>query len=125
MAEQQADQLDIRMERDGLYLEEVFTDRRVGSIQRLSPVDADGRPDAGRQVIYVGQTQLMTRAGPLPLSFDIPAKSLGEAVDGFPAAANIAVEETMQRLEEMRRESASSIIVPGADAPPASKIQMR
>jgi hypothetical protein len=95
-----------------LYLEEIFTDRRVGTIQRLSPVTADGGPDSARAVIYMGQAQVMTPAGALPLSFEIPAASLGEAVEAFGAAAERAVAETMQRLQEMRREAAGSIILP-------------
>lgn len=95
-----------------LYLEEIFTDRRVGTIQRLTPVDAEGRTDSGRPVTYVGQAQVMTPAGALPLSFEIPAASLSEAVEGFGAAAERAVQEAMQRLQEMRREAAGSIIVP-------------
>jgi hypothetical protein len=107
-------QLELKMEEGDLYLEEIFTDRRVGTIQRLSPVDKDGRPDAARKVLYVGQTQLMSRMGALPLSFEIEATSLGGAVAGFPEAANRALVETMQKLEEMRREQASSLIVPGS-----------
>jgi hypothetical protein len=95
-----------------LYLEEIFTDRRVGTIQRLSPTNADGTPDGSRAVLYVGQAQVMTPAGALPLSFEIPADSLAQAVDGFGPAAEKAVSETMQRLQEMRREAAGSIIVP-------------
>ena len=33
---------EIRMDETALYQEEVFTDRRVGTIQRLTPVDVDG-----------------------------------------------------------------------------------
>lgn len=116
MAEQEPE-LEIHMDGQNLYREEIFTDRRVGTIQRLMPVDAEGQPDASRAVVYVGQTQLLTRAGPLPLSFDIPGNSLKEAADNFADAANGAVEEAMQKLEEMRREAASSIIVPQAGAP--------
>jgi hypothetical protein len=97
-----------------LYLEEIFTDRRVGTIQRLTPVDGDGRVDSARKTVYMGQAQVMTPAGALPLSFDIPADSLAAAVDGFGAAAERAVSETMQRLQEMRREAAGSIILPEA-----------
>lgn len=109
--------LNIRMDAQAMYQEEVFTDRRVGTIQRLTPVDADGAVDSSRPVLYVGQTQLMTQAGPLPLSFDIPGETLAQVAENFAASANGAVEEAMQRLEEMRRESASSIIVPGGGAP--------
>jgi hypothetical protein len=106
--------LELAMEAQDLYLEEVITDRRVGTIQRLTPVDANGKPDSSRPVLYVGQTQLMSRMGALPLSFEIPAASLEEAVAKFGEAANQALEETMQKVEEMRREAASSIIVPEA-----------
>jgi hypothetical protein len=104
------------MSTDELYLEEVFTDRRVGTIQRLSPVDGAGNADPKRQVLYVGQTQILTAAGALPLSFEIAAASLQEAARNFGDAAKIALQETMERLEEMRREAASSIIVPEAGA---------
>lgn len=105
---------DAGMNAADLYLEEIFTDRRVGTIQRLTPVDTNGGPDASRPVTYVGQAQIMTPAGALPLSFEIPAESFAAAVEGFGAAAEKAVAETMQRLQEMRREAAGSIIMPDA-----------
>jgi len=100
-----------------LYSEEIFTDRRVGTIQRLTPVTAEGSPDSGRQVLYMGQAQVMTQAGALPLSFEIPAASLAEAVEAFGAAAEKAVGETMQRLQEMRREAAGGLILPESGGP--------
>lgn len=99
-----------------LYSEEIFTDRRVGTIQRMTPVTAEGVTDPARPTLYMGQAQVMTQAGALPLSFEIPAASLAEAVEGFGAAAEKAVAETMQRLQEMRREAAGSIIVPESGA---------
>jgi hypothetical protein len=106
-------EIEIKMDAASLYHEEVFTDRRVGTIQRLTPVDADGNLQTDGEIIFVGQTQLMTRAGPLPLNFEIPAANLVEAAENFGASAEQAMEETVTRLEEMRREQASSIIVPG------------
>jgi len=113
---------DISMDTGSLYREESFTDRRVGSIQRLSPIAADGSDDPARPVIYVGQTQLMTPGGALPLSFEIPAKSLAEAVAQFGPQAEAALEETMRRLEELRREASSSLIVPGSGGMPGGGI---
>jgi hypothetical protein len=104
----------IEMDSATLYLEENFTDRRVGSIQRLSPITRDGQPDTTRSVLYVGQTQVLTPAGALPLSFEITAGSLEEAVQRFGDHAKQALNSTMERLEEMRREQASSLIVPGS-----------
>jgi hypothetical protein len=105
------------MNAEDLYLEEIFTDRRVGTVQRLTPVKRDGSPDPARATVFVGQAQVMTPAGALPLSFEIPATSLEEAAKGFAAAAEQAVGETMQRLQEMRREAAGSLILPDAGAP--------
>jgi len=104
----------IQMDGNDLYLEESFTDRRVGSLQRLSPVTSDGEPDAARPVVWVGQTQVLTPAGALPLTFEIDASSLEDAVARFGDHAQQALESTMQRLEELRREQASSLIVPGS-----------
>lgn len=123
----------IGMDIADLHVEEIFTDRRVGTIRRLTPVDASGGPDPDRAVSYHGQTQVLTPAGALPVNFEIEAGSLEEAVAGFGDAAKAALADTMERLEEMRREAASSIIVPdgsggglgGSGAPAGGgKIQM-
>lgn len=116
MTDRQNRGVEPQMSSDDLYLEEVFTDRRVGTIQRLSPVDAMGRPDPARTVLYIGQTQILTAAGALPLSFEIEAASLQEASSKFGDGAKLALQQTMERLEEMRRDAASSIIVPEAGA---------
>ena len=108
---------EIAMDSKALYHEETFTDRRVGTLQRLTPVTASGATDATRPVLYVGQTQVLTPAGALPLSFEVPATSLDDAVSKFGDAAMQALARTMRRLEELRREQASSIIVPGAGPP--------
>lgn len=110
----EAKDLDIQMSSEQLYQEEVFTDRNIGTIQRLTPITRDGGPDQTRPVIYSGQTQVLTPLGTLPISFDIEAKSLKEAAEKFGAGAKAAIEQTMKRLEEMRREAASSIVLPGA-----------
>jgi hypothetical protein len=108
----------IKMDSAGLYIEESFTDRRVGNVQRLSPVDSNGQPDDSRPTVYIGQTQVMTPAGALPLSFQIEADSLAAAIEKFGDHAQQALAETMERLEEMRREQASSLIVPGSGGGP-------
>ncbi|HUF74083.1 MAG TPA: hypothetical protein VMR74_14460 [Gammaproteobacteria bacterium] len=113
-----ASDANIQMDGTGLYLEESFTDRRVGSVQRLSPVTSDGESDNSRPVIYIGQTQVLTPGGALPLSFEIDASSLEDAVARFGDHAQQALENTMQRLEEMRRDQASSLIVPGSGGMP-------
>ena len=119
MAADELNDADIAMDRASLYREESFTDRRVGTLQRLTPINAAGATDTTRPVLYIGQTQVLTPAGALPLTFDVPANSLDEAVTKFGDLAKQALARTMRRLEELRREQASSIIVPGG-APPGA-----
>ena len=103
---------ELRMDTSSLYREEVVTDRRVGSIRVLTPLKPDGSTDPSRAVSFVGEAQLLTPAGVLPLVFEIEAKSLAEAVDRFAAGARDAAEQTRRQIEELRREAASSIVVP-------------
>ena len=103
----------LRLDASELVMEETFTDRRVGSIRRLSPVTEDGQPDTSRQVQFFGQSQIMTPAGPLPISFELPAEDLKGAIDQFPEAAEKAIEEAVEELKKMQRDQQSSIMVPG------------
>jgi hypothetical protein len=105
---------DLQMNAAGLYREEVVTDRRVGSVRILTPVTAEGLTDTMRKVLYMGEAQMLTPGGVLPLAFEIDAGSLREAIDKFAAGADAAVERTLRELDELRREAASSIIVPGS-----------
>ena len=102
----------LRMDPSTLYREDVYTDRRIGTIRVLTPVTGMGSTDSSRAVLYIGETQLLTPGGLLPLAFEIDAGSLSEAVEGFGAGANEAVERTRREIEQLRREQASSIIVP-------------
>ncbi len=110
----------LAMDGSSLYLEEQFSDRRVGSIQRLTPVTANGEPDESRPVRYVGQTQVMSPAGALPITFELEVDSLSKAVEQFPEAAERAVEETIEELKRLQQEQQSSIMVPGQGDPGAS-----
>ena len=112
-----------KMDAATLYREDIITDRKVGTIRRMIPVKSDGSDDAARPTLYVGEAQIMTNAGPLPINFEIEAKDLGDAVGKFGDAAKEAVERTVRELQELRRQQASSIVVPGMGAP-GSKIQM-
>ena len=106
---------EINMDPTALTREDVFTDSRVGTIRKLTPVTIDGETDASRAVQFVGSTQIMTPGGALPLSFEIETDTLKGAVAGFGDAAKLAVERTMEELKEMQRQQASSIVVPGRE----------
>lgn len=110
---------DIRIDQDALYREETFTDRRAGTLRRLAPVLPDGSPDPARPVLWLGQTQLMTPGGVLPLGFEIEAQDLAEAAAKFPDAVRQALEDAINEAQEMRREAASRIVVPDAGGMPA------
>ena len=95
-----------------LWREEIVTDRRVGTIRILTPITADGGTDPARRVSYVGQAQIMTTAGMLPISFEIEATTLADAVQKFGPAAKVALEETVRELQEIRRQAASQLVIP-------------
>lgn len=120
------DSMNAQMDVSALVREEVVTDRKIGSIRVLTPITVDGMRDMNREVIYLGETQIMTQMGPLPISFEIKAQNLEEAVKGYGEAAKAGVQETIAKLEQMRREAASKIVTPGdaGFAAAASKIQM-
>jgi hypothetical protein len=103
---------DIQMDVSNLYREETFTDNAVGTLRRLVPVTPAGETDTSRAVQYIGSTQVLTNAGPLPLSFEIEAGSLKEAAAAFGRAAKDAFERTMEELRELQRQQASSIVIP-------------
>src|SRR6202453_4893485 len=99
---------------DGRQLsrEATYTDRRVGTIRRLTPVTADGADDTGRPVLYVGQAQVMTPMGAVPISFELDGATLSAAIAKIREAAELAVQQTVRELQEMRREQASSLVIP-------------
>ena len=121
------EEMNISMDPDNLYKEEMFTDRKMGTIRILTPVNSDGSVDGARAVVYIGQAQLMTPMGALPLAFEIEAASLADAISHYPAEAKKAVDNTMNELQELRRQQASSIVIPeagGGGLPPGGgKIQ--
>ncbi len=114
---------EIEVDRENLYLEEVFTDLKVATIRRLSPIKPDGSRDETRPTLFQGQTQLMSQMGPLPVSCAIEAADLEEAMDKFGEAMGQAVERMIEEAREIQRQEASRIIVPGA-APGGGKIKL-
>jgi hypothetical protein len=106
------DEIELKMDAAQLYREEIFTDHKVGTIRKLVPVKSDGSPDPSRPVTFTGQTQILTAGGALPLSFEIAASTLAEAVDKFGPTAKVALEDMLRELQALRREAASQLVIP-------------
>ena len=109
---------DMRMDTDNLYLEEVFTDLGAGTIRRLTPVQADGGADTARAILFMGQAQVMSAMGPIPLQFELDGPDLARAIASFPVAAEEAVRRMVEQIREMQRQQASQIVVPTGGMPP-------
>jgi hypothetical protein len=107
-----SDEIELDMDPAHLYREEIFTDHKIGTIRQLIPVKSDGSSDASRPVVFTGQTQILTAGGTLPLSFEIAAGTLAEAVEKFGATAKVALEEMVRELQALRREAASQLVIP-------------
>jgi len=107
---------DMGMDVTTLYREEIYTDRTAATLRVMVRVKSDGSEDAGREKLYLGEAQIMTNVGPLPVSFEIDAANLSEAVERYGEAAKAGIERAVRELQEMRRQASSSLIVPPAGA---------
>jgi hypothetical protein len=54
--------------------------------------------------------------GALPLSFELDARSLQEAVQQYADAAKLALEQAVKEIQELRRQAASSLVIPQGGA---------
>lgn len=112
----------VKFDTSSLVKEELYTDQKIGSIRVLIPVTPQGETDSSRETSFLGQTQVMTPAGALPLNFELDANDLAGAIEKFAEAAQESMAQTMKELQEYQREQASKIVVPGQAAAP--NIQM-
>jgi hypothetical protein len=112
-------QIDFSVDKMNLYREEGYSDLKVASIRKLIPIHPDGSQDKSRTEIFIGNTQLMSPEGPIPLQAVIPANTFEEAMDAFPTAMKKAMEEMiinirkMQEQQQKEEKDESRIIVPG------------
>ena len=109
-----------QMDSADLWREDVFTDRKIGTIRRLTPVKPDGSSDPARKVVFVGEASLDTPAGALPLNFEIPGETLEQAAAAYGDAVQKAFTEAMEALKEMRRRASSSLVLPGGGGLPGA-----
>ncbi|MCF7818050.1 MAG: hypothetical protein K9M54_09225 [Kiritimatiellales bacterium] len=102
----------IQIDGANLWKEEHFTDLKVGNIRKLTPIKLDGTEDESRTAVYSATTNIMTPGGALPISGEIEATTLSEAVKNFPAAINAAIKQLQEEMIRMQQEQASQIITP-------------
>jgi len=102
----------IQIDGTNLWKEEHFTDLKVGNIRKLTPIKLDGTEDASRTATYSATTNIMTPGGALPISGEIEASTLEEAVQKFPQAINAAIKQLQEEMVQMQKEQASRIVTP-------------
>lgn len=120
MAESEETGKKVKFNQQNLHREEMFTDLTVGSIRQLTPVKQNGEPDKTRPILFIGQSQIYTQQGPMPIQFPIDAINLQEAMSKFPDAMEAFVEHLVEQAKEMQRQEKSRLIVPGSTGGPAS-----
>jgi hypothetical protein len=104
--------VDIKVDLGNLYCEETFTDLKLGWIRRLTPVKPDGSKDENREYIFIGQTQLVTPEGPVPVHCRIPEKTLEEAIEQFPQVMEQTMHDMIKKAMERQEQAASSTPAP-------------
>ena len=109
--------IDFQVDKKNLYREETFTDLKIASIQKLTPVNIDGTDDPDRETIFIGTTQLGTPHGPVPMQAKLEAATLEQAMDSFPQAMEAETKKVVAQFKKMEEEQKkaqdSRIIMPG------------
>jgi len=103
---------DVKMDMANLYREEAYTDLKTGGIRKLVPINLDGSEDSARDAVYSGHTQVMSPHGPVPIQGAIEAKTLEEAVLGFPQAMEDAMTKMVEEAQRHQQEQANKIVTP-------------
>ncbi len=112
MADEQHSLENIRIDGSNLWKEENITDLKVGSIRKLTPIKLDGSEDDSRTPTFSATTNIMTPGGALPISGEIEAATLEEAIEKFPDAINKAVKQLQEDMVKYQQEQASKIVTP-------------
>ncbi len=108
--------LDFKVDKTNLYREISITDLKIANIRQLTPVNIDGSDDTSRKTIFIGNTQLGTPQGPIPMQAVLEATSIEEAMDLFPKAMELETQkvvENFKRMEAQQKKEKSNIIMPG------------
>ena len=115
MTDEQQNELEFKLDRSNLYVEETFTDLKIGTVKRLTPVKADGSEDKSRRTVFVGHTSVMTPNGPLPIQNVIEAKELAQAIKKFPEALQAAMDRLVEEVKKYQEQQESKIQTPDSN----------
>ena len=115
MADEQHPNEEFTIDRSNLYIEESFTDLKIGTIKRLTPVKADSSEDKSRKTVFVGHTSIMTPNGPLPIQNVIGAKELAQAIKKFPEAMQEAMDRLIEEVKKYQEQEQSKIQQPDSN----------
>ncbi|MDY6954033.1 MAG: cytoplasmic protein, partial [Thermodesulfobacteriota bacterium] len=77
-------QIDFVIDENNLYRDESITDMKMGGIRCLTPIMKDGKDDKSRERIFVGNAQVLSPQGMIPIRARIEAATLEEAMERFP-----------------------------------------
>ena len=115
MADEQQNTEEFKIDRTNLYIEESFTDLKIGTVKRLTPVKTDGSEDKSRKTMFVGHTSIMTPNGPLPIQNVIEAKELAQAIKKFPEAMQEAMDRLIEEVKKYQEQQQSEIQKPDSN----------
>ena len=108
--------LNFQVDKTNLYREISITDLKIANIRQLIPMNVDGTDDTSRETIFIGNTQLGTPQGPIPMQAKLEATTMEEAMDLFPQAMELETQkviENFKRMEAQQKKEKSNIIMPG------------
>ena len=111
MLEDNDNALEEGLDSNNLFRQETFTDLKFGSIQRLTPVTLSGEVDPSRQAMFTGSASIMTPHGAIPVQCEIDAADLKTACELFPEAIKQAVNDLINRVQQVERERQSGIVI--------------
>ncbi len=103
----------LTVDTNNLYREEIITDSKAATIRKMIPIKLDESIDDNRETYYIGQTNIMSPMGTIPINTVLEGKTLEEALKGFPEAIKKSVEKLIEEAKEYQRQEASKIVVPG------------
>ena len=115
MEDEQQNMEEFKIDRSNLYIEESFTDLKIGTVKRLTPVKTDGSEDKSRKTVFVGHTSIMTPNGPLPIQNVIGAKELAQAIKKFPEAMQEAMDRLIEEVKKYQEQQQSEIQKPDSN----------